>query len=155
MGKSSAKSAGNNSPSRVLKLPFQALLQTPAQRSFSILITHQWDQLLKHSWTSRHVWVVTTATQEAQLKTEEGWEEHKLSVCYFILFASHWKQIPTTAIGNCQSLVSGVGVLQDRAKQWEAEAQHCIETGCLGKSFQVDASRAKLRSVLSDRPLKM
>lgn len=54
---------------------------------------------------------------------------------------------------NCESLVSGAGVLQDRAKRHEADAQHCTETGCLEKSFQMDASGAKLCAGLSDAPL--
>lgn len=58
-----------------------------------------------------------------------------------------------TAIGSCESLVSGVEVLQDRAKQREADAQHCIGHGCLEKSFQMDTSRAKLCQTLF-RPLK-
>lgn len=105
-----------------------------------------------NSWTPRHGPMVTTAliTQGAQPKTEEGLEKrHKPSVCplappvCLTLETSPHELLSVPAEVRSQVLKG-----YKTEQSIEADAQHCIKAGCLEKSSQMDASRARLGSGL-------
>ena len=96
------------------------------------------------------------ATQEAQLKTEEGLEkEHKLSVCSLApiclpLEMNSYKLLSVTAKVWSQVL-EYYTTEQSNVRQMHSTA---LKLDAFKKSFQMDASSAKLCSGLWDRPLK-